>query len=74
MGKEQLQALANILQAQLGGGPDSPIIGTWVIHYDKAKQAFSFDKCEFGDYCEERPAVIALSGEVLDPGGPIFAE
>ena len=74
MGKEQLQALVSILQAQLGGGPGSPIIGTWVIQYDKKKQAFQFDKCEFGDYCEERPAVISLTGEVLDVGGPLFAE
>jgi hypothetical protein len=74
MGKEQLLALMNVLQAQVEGGPSSPIIGTWVIHYDKGRQAFSFDKCEFGEYCEERPAIISLSGEVLDAGGPLFAD
>lgn len=74
MGKEQLQALVSILQAQLGGGPGSPIIGTWVIQYDKKKQAFQFDKCEFGDYCEERPTVIDFQGRVIDEGGPILVE
>jgi hypothetical protein len=46
--------------------------GTWSIHFDKKRGAFSFDKCENEGYCEERPAVIALDGSVLDPGGPLF--
>ena len=45
--------------------------GTWEIRWDKDRDAFAFDKCEFGGYCEERPSVIAIDGEVLDPGGPI---
>ncbi|MBK9344841.1 MAG: hypothetical protein IPN07_17865 [Dehalococcoidia bacterium] len=46
--------------------------GTWSIHFDKQRAAFTFDKCENAGYCEERPAVIALDGSVLDPGGPLF--
>ncbi len=74
MGKEQLLALVRILESQLELGPESPIMGSWVIRYDKNRAAFYFDKCEFGEYCEERPAVISVTGEVLDPGGPLFEE
>ena len=70
MGREQLEALRKILEQQLA--LDRNVVGgTWEIRYDKERNAFAFDKCEFGGYCEERPSVIALDGEVLDPGGPI---
>ena len=38
----------------------------------KERNAFTFNKCEDGVYCEERPAVITLGGEVIDKGGPLF--
>jgi len=72
MGREQLEALVQVLQAQLKAGTDSVAAGTWDIHFDKEKNAFYFDKCEFGGYCEERPAVISVSGEILDRGGPLL--
>lgn len=72
MGKEQLEALVNVLQQQLALGRDGVVGGTWEIRYDKEKRAFLFDKCEFAGYCEERPSVIALDGNVLDPGGPLL--
>jgi hypothetical protein len=72
MGKEQLLALAEIIRQQVEAGPGSPITGTWTIEYDKTKRAFYFGKCEFGGYCEERPALIGVSGEVLDKGGPLL--
>jgi hypothetical protein len=74
MGREQLQALVQVLQQQLDAGPDSVIVGAWSVRWDKDRQAFYFDKCEWGGYCEERPSVISLTGEVLDKGGPLFAE
>ena len=70
MGRKQLEALQQILEQQLA--LDRNVIGgTWEIRYDKERNAFAFDKCEFGGYCEERPSIIALDGNVLDPGGPI---
>ena len=72
MGREELEALMRVLEQQLAG--ENHAIGTWSIHYDRDRRAFSFDKCEFGGYCEERPSVIALDGSVLDPGGPIIRE
>ena len=48
------------------------MIGTWSINFDKEKKIFQFDKCEFGGYCEERPAVINIDGEIIDKGGPII--
>ncbi|HZU77889.1 MAG TPA: hypothetical protein VFA70_14070 [Dehalococcoidia bacterium] len=72
MGREQLEALMKVLQRQLELGSASPALGTWDIRFDKERNAFYFDKCEFGGYCEERPAVISLEGEVLDPGGPLL--
>ena len=69
MGRKQLEALQKIIDQQLA--LDRNVIGgTWEIRWDKERNAFAFDKCEFGGYCEERPSVIALDGEVLDPGGP----
>lgn len=72
MGREQIAALINILTEQLEQGADGVILGTWKIDYDKAREAFVFDKCENEGYCEERPSVVALDGSVIDPGGPLF--
>lgn len=70
MGRREIEALLRILEAQLAG--ENLALGTWAIHFDKAREAFVFDKCEFGDYCQERPSVIAVDGAVLDRGGPIL--
>ncbi|MFN0094068.1 MAG: hypothetical protein ACKVVT_04740 [Dehalococcoidia bacterium] len=72
MGREELAALIKILTDFQAQGLSSPAIGAWHIHLDKGQHAFVFDKCENEGYCEERPAVIAMNGEVLDPGGPLF--
>ena len=72
MGREQLEALVRVLEQQLTLDGGNLAIGTWEIRYDKARQAFHFDKCENEGYCEERPAVIGLDGSVLDRGGPLF--
>lgn len=72
MGREQLQALARVIEQQLALGREGVVIGSWEIRYDKARNAFEFDKCELAGYCEERPSVIALDGSVLDPGGPLL--
>jgi hypothetical protein len=72
MGRDQLEALVKVLQTQIGAGNESLAIGTWEIRFDKAQQAFHFDKCEFGGYCEERPAVIGVDGNVIDRGGPLL--
>ena len=71
MGKQQLEALYQVLEQQLKLGPDGVIVGSWSVRYDQEMSAFLFDKCEFGDYCEERPSIIALDGTVKDPGGPL---
>jgi hypothetical protein len=72
MGREELAALIAILQEQLAQGTAGHAVGTWKIEFDKKRSAFVFDKCENDGYCEEKPAVIATSGAVLDPGGPLF--
>lgn len=72
MGKEQIAALIAVLQAENDKGAGSLALGTWAIHFDKDRAAFVFDKCENDGYCEERPAVVAVDGQVLDPGGPLF--
>lgn len=72
MGREQIAALIDVLSEQLELGTGSVIQGTWKIDFDKARNAFVFDKCENEGYCEERPSVIALDGTVIDPGGPLF--
>ena len=72
MGKQELEALARVLQEQLALGREGVVTGAWEIRYDKERGAFLFDKCEFGGYCAERPSVIALDGAVLDPGGPLL--
>jgi len=71
LGTKELQALIEVLQEQVAKGREGHAIGTWTIHYDKARAAFTFDKCEDGVYCEERPSVIGLDRTVIDPGGPI---
>ncbi len=71
MGREQLAALARVIEDQLSRGREGVVAGTWEVRYDKERGAFLFDKCEFGGYCAERPSIIALDGTVLDPGGPI---
>lgn len=73
MGREQLEALVSVLQGQLNLGRDGVVGGAWEIRWNKERQAFEFDKCEFGGYCEERPSVIGIDGTVLDPGGPVMA-
>lgn len=72
MGTKELTALVEVLQAQIEQGLDNRTLGTWTIRFEKERGAFSFDKCENDGYCEERPAVIALDGTVIDPGGPLF--
>ncbi len=72
MKREEIAALIAILQAQLELGPTNLAVGTWKIGFDRRREAFTFDKCENDGYCEERPAVISIKGEVLDPGGPLF--
>ena len=72
MGREELEALIAVLTAQVQEGRTSLAFGTWKIEFDKKRSAFVFDKCENEGYCEERPAVIALNGAVLDAGGPLF--
>jgi hypothetical protein len=74
MGREQLTALARIIEQQLAEGPGNAVIGSWTIRYDGKRQVLYFEKCEDGVYCEERPAVIDLEGKVLDRGGPILVE
>jgi hypothetical protein len=72
MGREELAALIAVLEQQLARGPDNLALGTWHIHFDAKQRSFRFDKCESEGYCEERPAVLAADGTVLDPGGPLF--
>jgi len=72
LGREEIVALIAVLNDQLARGSAGKAIGTWRIGYDKKRGAFVFDHCENEGYCEERPAVIAMSGAVLDPGGPLF--
>ena len=74
MGREQLTALARIIEEQLAEGIDNAVVGTWTIRYDGKRDVLYFEKCEDGFYCEERPAVIDLQGNVIDKGGPILIE
>ncbi|MDP6606699.1 MAG: hypothetical protein QF664_10635 [Dehalococcoidia bacterium] len=73
MGTKELEALIEVLQGELAQGRDGHVIGSWTIRYDKERTAFTFDKCEDGIYCEERPAVIGLDRTVIDAGGPLLA-
>jgi len=73
MGRDQLAALAKIIEDQLAKeGTNSPLVGSWTISYDAERSVLYFGKCEFGDYCEERPAVFGLDGSVIDRGGPLL--
>ncbi len=72
MGTKELEALIEVLQGELQQGRDGHVVGTWTIRYDKERSAFTFDKCEDGIYCEERPAVIGLDRAVIDAGGPLL--
>jgi len=72
MGREELEALIAVLEAETAKGTGGQAIGTWSITFDKKRSAFVFNKCEADGYCEERPAVIAMDGAVIDPGGPLF--
>ena len=72
MGREEAAALVAILQAEMAKGTEGHAIGTWSISFDKKRSAFVFNKCEADGYCEERPAVIATDGSVIDAGGPLF--
>ena len=69
MGEKELQALKDILEDT---NNKQYLIGSWAINFNKETQAFQFDKCEFGGYCEERPVVIDLKGNITDKGGPII--
>ncbi len=72
MGREEIAALIGVLSAELEKGSSGKAVGTWTISFDKKRSAFVFNHCENDGYCEERPAVIAVDGSVLDPGGPLF--
>lgn len=74
MGRKELEALIAVLQAQLKAGADNVITGTWTIAFSRDFNAFLFEKCELGGYCEERPSVINLEGKILDRGGPLLGE
>jgi hypothetical protein len=74
MGRKEIEALIAVLQQQLKAGTDSVITGTWTITYSRDFDAFMFEKCEIGGYCEERPSVISVAGKVLDKGGPLLGE
>lgn len=72
MGRKELEALVQVLQDQLKKGSDNLIVGTWTIIFSRDHNAFLFEKCELGGYCEERPSVIGVDGKVLDKGGPLL--
>ena len=74
MGRRELEALIKVLQDQLGRGNDNVIVGSWQILFSRDHDAFLFEKCEIGGYCEERPSVIAMDGRVLDKGGPLLGD
>lgn len=72
MGRRELEALIKVLQDQLARGRDNVVLGSWQIIYSRDHDAFLFEKCEIGGYCEERPSVISVSGNVIDRGGPLL--
>ena len=74
MGRKEFEALVKVLQEQLASAKDNVITGSWTITFSKDFNAFMFEKCELGGYCEERPSVIALDGKVKDKGGPLLGE
>ena len=72
MGRKEIEALLAVLRSQLDHWKDNVIVGTWTIIYSKDHDAFLFEKCELGGYCEERPSVISVGGKVVDKGGPLL--
>jgi hypothetical protein len=74
MGRKELEALIAVLQQQLAQGRDGVVIGSWQIGFNREQNAFLFEKCEIGGYCEERPSVIGLDGKILDRGGPLLGD
>ena len=52
MGNKQIAALIEILESENERGQESHVLGSWTISFDKAKDAFVFDKCENEGYCE----------------------
>lgn len=72
MGKKEIEALMEVLKRQLTDWKDNVVVGTWTIIYSRDHNAFLFEKCELGGYCEERPSVISVEGKVLDKGGPLL--
>jgi hypothetical protein len=75
VGRKEIEALIAVLQQQLQLSPqESVVTGTWQILYSRDHDAFLFEKCEMGGYCEERPSVISLAGKVLDRGGPLLGD
>jgi len=74
VGRKEIEALVRILQEQLRAGQDGVVVGTWQIVYSRDHEAFLFEKCELGAYCEERPSVISVAGKVLDRGGPLLGD
>lgn len=75
MGHKEIEALIAVLQQQLKLKPqDSVVMGSWQILYSRDHDAFLFEKCEMGGYCDERPSVISVAGKVLDKGGPLLGD
>lgn len=72
MGRKEIEALVKVLQDQLAHWKDNVVLGTWTVAYSKDHNAFLFEKCEHGGYCEERPSVVSIDGKVLDRGGPLL--
>lgn len=72
MGRKEIEALMQVLKNQLDHWNDNVVVGTWTIIYSKDHDAFLFEKCELGGYCEERPSAISVGGKVLDRGGPLL--
>ncbi|MDA0301472.1 MAG: hypothetical protein O2822_03005 [Chloroflexi bacterium] len=74
MGLKELEALKAIIENEIAKGRDNHVQGTWHIHYEKRgdQNVFSFNKCESEVYCEERPTVFGVDGELVDAGGPLF--
>lgn len=73
MGRKELEALVRVLQQQLAAA-DNIITGTWTITFARDFNAFMFEKCELGGYCEERPSVIGIDGKIIDRGGPLLGD
>jgi hypothetical protein len=52
MGRKELEALVKVLQDQLKHWDDNVVLGTWNILFSRDHQAFLFEKCEIGAYCD----------------------